>query len=185
MTKVGVHALGLAFTLSLGAIVLGCGDYAPTQPMRIAASGPSVGRSQKTLVPYFLDRDTSSVSLSVANAINIVGTVVGYYRLSGVDHRPAVWTRRGGLRDLGTIPGATSTDAVAINSEGEIVGVATVSGSGNHGVLWRRHGPPIDLGTSFLSDDINDCGQIAGQIGNHAVIWTRRGWPGTVASTSP
>ncbi|GAA1741581.1 hypothetical protein [Luedemannella helvata] len=71
--------------------------------------------------------------------------------------------------DLGTL-GGESSYAIAMNDLGEVVGnSATVDGSW-HGFVWRE-GRMTDLG-ALEPADINNKGQIAGQLDGVAVVWT-------------
>ena len=78
-----------------------------------------------------------------ATGINNPGRVVGYS--SGPrGTRAFLWTRNGGMEDLGTLPGGDFSRALAINEPGDIVGT---SGSplGARATLWPRGGGIQDL----------------------------------------
>src|ERR1700735_4391047 len=55
-----------------------------------------------------------------AVAINGSGEVAGNAR----DHRAALWSRRGGMRELPLPEGFGHSEAVALNDRGEVLGVA-------------------------------------------------------------
>jgi probable HAF family extracellular repeat protein len=130
---------------------------------------------------------------SGAYGINDHGEVVGQsydYDLSDVPHQNAfLWTREGGLQDLGYLPNGYYSVASAINNLGQVVGQ---SGNAvfNRAFLWTSSGGMQDLGVlpggSFSSaSGINDSGQVVGVIGvpedppssttGHAVLWSSAG----------
>ncbi len=108
-----------------------------------------------------------------ATAINERGTVVGFSNPPGdmggtlfIPHA-FLWTPREGTRDLGTLPGETTSLANAINARGQVVGV-----SGSRAFLWHD-GTMMDLNTLVgpgfadrlaSATDINDAGQITGRL---------------------
>src|SRR5438270_45327 len=70
------------------------------------------------------------------------------------------------VKDLGTLPGGTSSNATDINKHGEIVGESTTANGATHAFLYQN-GFMIDLGTipgdaSSQAAAINDAGQIVG-----------------------
>jgi probable HAF family extracellular repeat protein len=109
-------------------------------------------------------------------AINNRGQVAGFSDLPGdvsggvltPNFHAFLWTGEGGIRDLGTLPGDSISEATGINDQGQIVGVSFPS---SHAFLWQ-HGLMTDLNTLIPSDsplylistgDINDRGEITGQ----------------------
>jgi probable HAF family extracellular repeat protein len=115
---------------------------------------------------------------SYAYGINDFGQVVGIADTGGpccfLTHA-FLWTRRGGMVDLG------AWTAVAINNHRQIVG----SGPNGHAVLWRRNHGLRDLGTlpggNYSSAAaINDFGLVVGSSTTasspsttHAMLWSR------------
>jgi probable HAF family extracellular repeat protein len=101
---------------------------------------------------------------SEANAVNAAGVIVGsVVTRTGATHAFS-WSA-GVPRDLGTLPGATSSSALGINSSGDIVGT-----SGGRAFLYRGGvmydlnaviSAPSDL-TLIAARGINTAGQIAG-----------------------
>jgi probable HAF family extracellular repeat protein len=87
-------------------------------------------------------------NVSQGNAINQCGQVVGYARFANFNAHGFVWTVRGGLEDLGSIPPESNFSvAQSINSWGDIAGYSTVGTLGDErAVLWT-HGKLVDLGT--------------------------------------
>lgn len=116
------------------------------------------------------------VAWNTPMAINEFGVVVGFAnvpggRSPGSFHAHAfVWSAAAGMRDLGTLPGDSISEALGINDEGLIVG-ESCGASGCRAVLWRDGGI-VDLNTQLargytdqlvFANDINDAGEITGQ----------------------
>jgi probable HAF family extracellular repeat protein len=116
------------------------------------------------------------VAWNTPMAINEFGVVVGFANVPGGKspgsfHAHAfVWTAAAGMRDLGTLPGDSISEALGINDEGVIVG-ESCGASGCRAVLWRNGGI-VDLNTQVargytdqlvFANDINDAGEITGQ----------------------
>jgi probable HAF family extracellular repeat protein len=112
---------------------------------------------------------------SAAYAINNDGQIVGF---AGV--HAALW-EKGGVKDLGRLPGSRSSRAYDINDRGDVVGSSDVAFY-PHATLWS-HGSATDLGslpggTQSEARSINDNGKIVGQSYDstghgHAVSWDR------------
>ncbi|MFD8499165.1 hypothetical protein [Amycolatopsis sp. NPDC059657] len=90
------------------------------------------------------------------------------------------------IRDLGTLPGGTSSSVGAINDDGVIVGSADVGDRKSHATRWDRSGRITDLGTlagyeSSYATRINNRGVIVGYAATsreehvRAVRWDRFG----------
>ena len=85
------------------------------------------------------------------------------------------------MRNLGTLPGDTSSEATAINNAGDVVGYS----NGPRGVrafLWSSATGMQNLGVLPGGDfsralDVNDAGQVVGtstsSSGERAFVWTR------------
>jgi probable HAF family extracellular repeat protein len=120
--------------------------------------------------------------------LNDAGQVTGDLTIASGDRRGFVWRNGDGMRDLGTLPGATYTLQPVINHRGEVAGT---SGSdalpAPRAFRWTPAGGIRSLGalTSGAAADsyaraINDDGMIAGDSlasvggGNdsHAIVWT-------------
>lgn len=110
-------------------------------------------------------------------AINEFGVVVGFANVPGGKtpgsfHAHAfVWTAAAGMRDLGTLPGDSISEALGINDQGLTVG-ESCGANGCRAVLWRQDGSIVDLNTQIVpgytdqlvfANDINDAGVITGQ----------------------
>jgi probable HAF family extracellular repeat protein len=114
-------------------------------------------------------------------AINQEGIVVGFANAPGggdpgnFNVHAFVWTPSTGMRDLGTLPGDTTSQALGINDQGLIVG-ESCGASGCRAVLWQN-GKIVDMNTLVApgftdqlvdANDINDEGVITGQSMNAA-----------------
>ena len=108
-------------------------------------------------------------------AINHHGDVAGFASLpSDPDNavlRAFLWTRRGGIQNLGTLPGDVSSQASGINDRGQVVGVSCDAANVCRAFLWED-GVMKDLNTLtapgytghlFSAQDINDRGEITGR----------------------
>lgn len=110
-------------------------------------------------------------------AINRRGDIVGFADLPGdvangqlnANFHAFLWTKESGhMKDLGTLPGDSLSEALDINEEGQIVGVSFPS---THAFLYEN-GKMIDLNTLIPSNPpllllaangINERGEITGQ----------------------
>jgi probable HAF family extracellular repeat protein len=80
---------------------------------------------------------------SRATALNERGDVVGISSGRAVMHG-FLWTKRDGMRDLGTLPGGTNSRALSINPSGVIVG-GSDSSEGARAFIWTAAGGMRDL----------------------------------------
>ncbi|MGH8164721.1 MAG: hypothetical protein ACREP1_10340, partial [Rhodanobacteraceae bacterium] len=111
-------------------------------------------------------------------AINQRGDVAGFANVPGgatpasLHEHAFLWTRSGGLQDLGVLyPDDVHSQALGINDRGQIVGLScTAHFAVCHGFLWQN-GAMTDLNSLVVgyngviedAQDINDLGQITGQ----------------------
>ena len=113
-----------------------------------------------------LDLGTLGGSFAVANGINSAGDIVGFSSLD--DTSPflahAFLYSGGVMKDLGTMAGASLSEATAINDSGVITGHGWVQGS--HHAFIYSDGVMRDLGTlggrRSFAYDINNRGQVVG-----------------------
>jgi probable HAF family extracellular repeat protein len=109
-------------------------------------------------------------------AINQRGDVAGFASLPGSDPdapqlRAFLWTPRGGIRNLGTLPGDVYSEAHGINERRQVVGISCDAGGNCRAFLWED-GVMKDLNTLVApgytgilttAQDINDRGEITGR----------------------
>jgi probable HAF family extracellular repeat protein len=114
------------------------------------------------------------VAWNTPMAINEHGDVVGFADLPGDQNgtpNPVafLWTKNGGMQNLGTLPGDTNSEAYGINDLGQVVGESFTTSSAR-AFIWQN-GTMTDLNTLippsaglylFYANDINDSGAIAG-----------------------
>ena len=103
--------------------------------------------------------------------IDNAGDVVGFSNprgVVGIDFNPHafLWTRTGGIRDLGTLPGDANSQGLGVNSSLQVVGVS--SGAINRAFLWE-HGVMQDL-NSLVDPDFPDLLIVAQHINEAGVI---------------
>jgi len=93
-----------------------------------------------------------------------------------------LWSKTGTVRDLGTLPGDSASEAMAINNNGDVVGYSK-GPRGIRAFLWNRTAGMRDLGVLPGGDSsrglaINDLGEVVGSstsaLGDHAFIWTEQ-----------
>jgi probable HAF family extracellular repeat protein len=95
--------------------------------------------------------------------------------------RAVLWTKRNGLRDLGTLAGGNASEAFGINNFGAIVGYSN-SSDGVRAFVWAPDGKqmqglaPLAGGEFSKAFAINDTGLIVGSsgspLGTRATLWS-------------
>lgn len=116
------------------------------------------------------------VTWNTPMAINERGDIVGFAGQPGDDPddpklRAFLWTRRGGIQNLGTLPGDATSEAHGINERRQVVGVSCDAGGNCRAFIWHN-GVMKDLNTLVApgytgvlttAQDINDRGEITGR----------------------
>jgi probable HAF family extracellular repeat protein len=111
------------------------------------------------------------------HAVNQLGQAVGGSgHPHGSDTHAFFWQKRGGMLDLGTLPGGDYSAAFGINASGQVVGTSNTA-KGMHAFTWSSRGGLRDLGARPGAEDsaaysVNNKGEIAGSSGGHAVVWS-------------
>jgi len=147
---------------------------------------PNPSTGVPTVDPFFwengkmADIGTLGGTFGVPAWMNNRGQVVGSSNVAGDQFSHAfLWDKKGGLKDLGILPGGMFGSANSINDAGEIVGQSD-SSNGAPAVLWKD-GAIIDLGNvagdiCSAANSINSSGEIVGfsstdcNIENHAFL---------------
>jgi probable HAF family extracellular repeat protein len=123
-----------------------------------------------------LKGDNESSGFWINNDGDVVGcsdteTVYGYPCTGLVAGQHAfIWTKKAGMKDLGTLPGATVSGAIGINESGTVVGYSNIKGQVTTdfvAVQWSPAGAITNLGTlaggaSSSAFEINTTGEVAG-----------------------
>jgi probable HAF family extracellular repeat protein len=113
---------------------------------------------------------------NTAAAINSFGQIAGWSDLANDTAlcTPAchafLWTKSGGIQDLGVLPGDQNSLAYGINDQGQVVGQSIDAEGNSRAFIWQN-GKMTDLntltppGSPFLlfAGDVNDEGEITGE----------------------
>lgn len=132
------------------------------------------------------DLGTLGGASSVANDINILGTVVGWSQTASGDQHAFRWTPKAGMVDLRTLPGHQWSRAMSITATGQIFGESGRTGGLGTPVVWNAHGSrttlpiPLPASASYRElADMNEFGQVVGSTNSasssnpHAWTWDR------------
>jgi probable HAF family extracellular repeat protein len=127
---------------------------------------------------------------SYVSGLNERGEVAGHSFVAGnTNFRAFIWSKQGGMRDLGTLDGTGSSTAghvTPINNRTQVVGESTRPGAQPQAYFWSATQGMRALGglpgnpTGFsIAHAVNDTGTVAGHgtaAGGetHAFVWTRR-----------
>jgi probable HAF family extracellular repeat protein len=119
--------------------------------------------------------------LAHADGDQRAGDVVGFSNPPGDPNGEFIvhaflWTRRGGIKDLGTLPGDSTSQALGVNARGQVVGLSTSTAGTNRAFIWQDD-VMTDLQKLMLpgfadslisAQDINDHGRITGRLFDRA-----------------
>lgn len=138
-----------AWTSSTGVTVLGMPDTIESQARDINAPGRIAGFATRAVDGRFVAflwtpggellrlTEQSAIALALSDNEMVVGLLME-------QQMAFVWTRQGGLRNLGALPGGTFSQAYGVNNHGEVVGQAATA-DGMHAFLWTREEGMVDL----------------------------------------
>jgi len=174
------------FSLTTLAIVACSGGTAPTEPMRLDHPPPSAAVAAANAGYTIVDLQTLGGSQSEARDINDLDQAVGWSNIATGDAHAFLWDS-GVMSDLGTLPGATSSDAWDVNNAGQVVGLSPTPNTSPspHAFLKNPGQPMIDLsavaGFSCASSvRINEVGEVVVSADNCPTMRRSFYWsPGT------
>lgn len=116
-----------------------------------------------------------STTQTYVNGVSGNGTAVGCATV-GTSSRAFVWTRSVGIRDIGTLGGASAC-ATAVNSNGVVAGYSNAADGTLHGFVWTTATGMEDLGFMAFPVSINNADAVAGTLrypsGSQLFVWTR------------
>ncbi|MCC6070801.1 hypothetical protein ACFSQU_14785 [Massilia sp. GCM10020059] len=124
------------------------------------------------------DMQTLPDEFTWATHINQAGQVVGATPfVAGARPHPFLWTPGQGLLDLG-VGLAERGAGTEINEHGVVIGYLFRSFILLHGFIWTRETGLIEIGAGDTmlrtsAYDVNNSGQVVGEIGDRPFIWTR------------
>ena len=134
-------------------------------------------RPQPTPSPV-IDMGTLGGDNATASALNNFGVAAGYSSNAAGDTQHAfIWhddngdhaTQPGEMKDLGTLPGDTLSQAYGVNDSGQVVGLSELNsqnGFADHAFIWSNgtmQSIPASNGlTPFRAYAINNAGQVVG-----------------------
>jgi probable HAF family extracellular repeat protein len=105
---------------------------------------------------------------------------------TGAGQHAFYWTKSGGLKDLGTLPGGDISGAIGLNDNGQVVGFSNVSSNPLKrfnfiAFEWTSTGGMINLGTlsggnSSCAFEINSSGLIAGDSFVNSTLVNAASW---------
>lgn len=152
-------------------LALSCVDAStpPTAPVTAELAAPDATGAAAAVgaVTRFVPTPISGLggTSTIVRGVNAAGVVVGVAATSTGEFHAFAWTRDGGARDLGTLPGDAFSEARAVNVHGEIVGVSGAAFGSElsyRAVRWSPDGQisalPMGEGIASEASDVNDGG---------------------------
>jgi probable HAF family extracellular repeat protein len=167
--KVAFAALAVASIAALGTApaAASASSTGNAHGLESAAAGAHAATAAAALYSVTDLGTLGTGNLSVANAINNAGVVVGYTDVTpGLPHAFR-WTA-GKMTDLGVEPGGDDSVANAINDAGQVAGTADRQPGGyGYPVRWSASGTLTDLGGTITNElgvgnAIDPAGRVAG-----------------------
>lgn len=142
----------------------------------------SIATFQSSATVTGTDLGTLGGLSSYAQAINRLGTVVGYSNTLSGDVHAFRWSAGEGMVDLGTLPGDAASAAVSVLHSGTILGWSQSAGGTITPVGWEADGsihrlnmPQLpDAATGMVPTDFNERGQVIGY--DITLSGMQRGW---------
>lgn len=115
---------------------------------------------------------------SDATDINAVGQITGTSTFPGQDgDRAFFWSRQDGIVNLGSGSGQQS-EAGRLNDKGLVIGVVEDPFESTRPLAWTRAGGLVEFagaGVDGVPRDVNNAGQVVGDLESRAFAWTRAG----------
>jgi probable HAF family extracellular repeat protein len=114
---------------------------------------------------------------SFSRGISAHGHVAGGSTVSATGNpHPFLWTPRGGMHDLGLLPGADICNAAALNDRDDVAGYCSAQDSTTRAFLWTRAAGNVAIDelpgqTVSFATAISRNGIVAGTSGNRAFTW--------------
>jgi len=168
----GPDSSSVAFAINDAGTAAGYSDEAQGPRLTQVTKWPAGGGGPIAL------NDFPSIA-SLAEDINNAGQVVGSAAFNSLGHDQAfIWSRQGGLQELGTEPAYLSW-ADGINEKGLVIGELFATPSDRNGIIWSPENGLLVIGTpgvdSSETNDLNNQGQVVGSLNAQGYIWTRAG----------
>jgi probable HAF family extracellular repeat protein len=176
---------GHAFFWSLrrGMVDLGAVSGTESSAKRINELGQVIGISRDR--GFFWSEETGMLDLGTLGGpvtepsdINNLGQVVGGSAFNPGSYvtRAFLWTLAGGLEDLKTLPGGTTSGAFEINDAGQVLGASEMGNGKVIPIIWTRSGgmrmflPPTR--TPPTAAAMNNHGAVTGWVAYRPFFWS-------------
>ena len=169
--------VGFAFGINDKGQTIGSSGLCSNTAVPPFANGPQAAHAvlwEKDGTPVELGGLVTGGTINIAASINNLGEVDGGSQSSDGYPHAFLWTKRAGMKDLGTLPGdffSSGTCCHTINDNGQVVGFSFPGPLGSGRAFLWQNGVMTDLNTLIPKDSpwylldaesINDAGQIVG-----------------------